>query len=53
MLAVVENGHSVDDLMEARPAELLEIAKELEVDNAADMQAEALVDACLATSRDS
>lgn len=47
MLAVVENGHSIDDLMEARPAELLEVAKEFEVDTSVQMTPEELIDACL------
>ncbi len=47
ILAVVANGHSVDDLMEARPAELLEIAKELEVENATHMEPRVLIEACL------
>ena len=47
ILAAVEDSHSVDDLMEARPAELLKIAEELKVENAHELSPEDLIAACL------
>ena len=43
----LENAHSVEDLMDARPAELLKIAKELEVEKPEDLAPDELVRACL------
>ncbi len=44
---LLQDTHSVDDLMEARPAALLEIARELKVENPTELEAEALIEACL------
>ncbi len=44
---LLQDAHSVDDLMEARPAALLEIANELKVENPTALDPEALIDACL------
>jgi transcription termination factor Rho len=44
---LLQDAHSIDDLMEARPAELLAIANELKVEDPDTLEPEALVDACL------
>jgi len=44
---LLQGAHSIDDLMEARPAELLAIANELKVEDPDTLEPEALVDACL------
>jgi transcription termination factor Rho len=47
LLEALADAHSVEELMDARPAELMKIAEELEVENPKDLAPDALVKACL------
>ncbi len=47
LLAALEGSHTSDSLMEARPAELLEIAEEFKVENPTELSPNVLIEACL------